>query len=154
MASNICAQLLFLNSEDSEKPIELHIDSPGGSVIAGLRIIDTMNAIQAPVATIACGMAASMGFMILINGQKGLRFSLPHAQIMMHAVSAGTQGTIHNMEVDLAHSKLLNDLLMKQIAEKTKMSLKTVHEKSKLDYWLQAEDAKRLGVIDDIRTKL
>jgi ATP-dependent Clp protease protease subunit len=152
MSEDIIAQLLLLDNQNS-KPISMYIDSPGGSVIAGLKIIDTMNYIKAPVHTIVTGMAASMGFMILSSGEPGHRYALPNAQIMAHMVSSGAGGHIKDMEISLAHSKLLNDKLMKMIAQNVGMDEQKLRKAIDRDLWLQPEEALKFGkkgVIDHV----
>lgn len=152
MAEDIMAQLLLLDNQNS-KPISLYIDSPGGSVIAGLKIIDTMNYIKAPVHTIVTGMAASMGFMILSSGEPGHRYALPNAQIKAHMVSSGTGGHIKDMEISFEHSKLLNDKLMKMISHNIGMDEQKLRKAIDRDLWLQPEEALKFGkkgVIDQI----
>lgn len=123
------AQLLFLNNVDKHKPIYLYINSPGGSVIDGLALIDTMNFITAPVYTVAMGMAASMGAAILSCGEKGHRYSMPYAQIMLHEVSGGTKGKCHENNVNTNYEKRLNNLLLAMIAKNCgKMSEKSFNE--------------------------
>lgn len=145
----IVSQLLYLDTVN-HNDIQIIINSPGGSVHSGLAVIDTMNYIKSDVVTIVCGLAASMGAMYLLSGAVGKRYALPNATIMLHAVSSGTRGTIHDQEISLAHTRLLNDKLMKMIACKTKMDLKKVKRLCERDAWLTAEQALELGVIDRI----
>lgn len=155
MATNIVAQLLFLESEDPDSDIYLYINSPGGSVIDGLSIMDTMKFIKPDVCTVVTGMAASMGFAILSHGAKGKRFALPHAQIMAHMVSSGAGGHIKDMEKSYEHSKYINELLMKIMAENIGMDVAKLKKEIDRDKWLDAEGALKfgeLGVIDKIIT--
>lgn len=153
MASNIVAQLLFLEAEDPNKDIYLYINSPGGSVIDGLSIIDTMNLIKPDVSTIVTGMAASMGFAILSSGAKGKRFALPHSQIMAHMVSSGAVGHVLDMERSYEHSKYLNDLLLNMLADNIGMKVSKFKRDVERDKWMSSEEALTYGtkgVIDKI----
>lgn len=144
------AELLFLNNQDSEKPIFMYINSPGGSVTAGLALIDTMKFIKAPVYTFCMGVAASMGAAILSCGEKGHRYILPNATVMLHQTSGGFKGNIMDHEVEFEFAKKLNDRLAVIISEncgKTKKEyLKTVQR----DNWLFADDALKFGIVDKI----
>jgi ATP-dependent Clp protease protease subunit len=148
-AQLLVSQLLYLDTVDSGD-IQLIINSGGGSVHSGLATIDTMNYIKSDVVTIVAGLAASMGAMYLLSGTAGKRYALPNATIMLHAVSSGTRGTIHDQEISLAHTKQLNEKLMGMIACRTKMDIKKVKRLCERDAWLTAEQALELGVIDKI----
>ena len=158
-ANLICAQLLFLESEDPTKDIYLYINSPGGSVHDGLAIEDTMNFIQPDVCTLCMGMAASMGAFLLSAGASGKRFILPTATVMVHEAAAGTQGKVHDMEASFEHTKYLNKLLMERMygrlnpAYKEKVSLDDFKQMAKVDTWLNAEQALEMGLVDKIITK-
>lgn len=149
MSDLITTLLLNLNAQ-SKQDISLYINSPGGSVISGLSIIDTMHDIGADVATIATGMAASMGAATLINGTPGKRMATPNAQIMVHQVSAGTQGTIKDMEIRFEHSKKLNEMLHAMFVEKTGQSEAVVDKWFDRDHWFSAEEALDNGIIDKV----
>ena len=150
VASLICAQLLFLESQDPEKEINLYINSPGGSVTAGLAIYDTMRYITCPIATVCMGQAASMGAFLLSAGTKGMRFSLPNSQIMIHQPSAGFRGQVTDIDIHARESlrlkKRLNDLL----AEHTGQPVDKVVAATERDNFLTAEDALEFGLIDRI----
>lgn len=148
-AQLIVSQLLYLDTVN-QNDVQVIINSPGGSVHSGLAVIDTMNYIKSDVVTIVAGLAASMGAMYLLSGTAGKRYALPNATIMLHAVSSGTRGTIHDQEISLAHTRLLNERLMAMIACKTKMDIKKVKRLCERDAWLTAEQALELGVIDKI----
>lgn len=150
VASLICAQLLFLESQDQEKVIYLYINSPGGSVTAGLAIYDTMNYINSPVATMCIGRAASMGALLLASGEKGMRHSLPNSQIMIHQPSAGYRGQatdidIHAREV-LRLKQKLNEILM----EHTGQALAKIVKNTERDTFMTAQNAVDFGLIDKI----
>jgi len=150
VASLICAQLLFLESQDPEKEISLYINSPGGSVSAGMAIYDTMQFIAAPVTTLCMGRAASMGAFLLAGGAKGKRYALPHSQIMIHQPSGGYQGQVTDIEIHtkevLRTKKTLNTIL----SANTGQSLKKVTADTERDNYLTAETALKYGIIDSI----
>lgn len=154
----ICAQLLFLEAEDPKKDIFLYINSPGGSVHDGLAIADTMNFISCDVGTLCMGMSASMGAFLLNSGTPGKRFMLPTASVMVHEVSSGSQGKVHDMEASFEHSKYLNKILMERMygklnpAYKEKVSLDDFKQMAKIDTWLNAEQALEMGLVDKIIT--
>lgn len=155
MAEDIVAQLLLLD-QDGKGDINMYIDSPGGCVISGLKIIDTMRFIKAKVNTIVTGMAASMGFVILSSGNPGHRYALPNAQIMAHMVSSGARGHIRDMEISFEHSKLLNEKLLTIMADNVGMEKEELRKRIDRDVWLQADEALKFGtkgVIDKIVTK-
>ena len=157
-ANLICAQLLFLESEDPTKDIYLYINSPGGSVHDGLAIADTMNFIQPDVCTLCMGIAASMGAFLFSAGASGKRFILPTATVMVHEAAAGTQGKVHDMQASFDHTKYLNKLLMERMygrlnpAYKEKVSLDDFKQMAKVDTWLNAEQALEMGLVDKIIT--
>lgn len=144
----VIAQLLYLESKAPGKEIQLLLDCPGGSVHSGLGVIDTMNFITSPVHTVVIGLAASMGFMFAINGSK--RSALPNAQLMAHAVSSGTKGTIHDQSISLDHTKKLNRKLMEIIASKGKVDLAKVKRQCQRDWWMDSQEALGFGFIDKI----
>ena len=152
-ASLVVAQLLFLESEDPGKDISLYINSPGGSVTAGMAIYDTMQYIKCDVSTICIGMAASMGAFLLAGGAKGKRQALPNAEIMIHQPSGGTSGKASDMLIDADHilktRKKLNELL----AQNTGKDLQEIERDTDRDHWLTAEDAVAYGIIDSVVVK-
>jgi ATP-dependent Clp protease, protease subunit len=147
-ASYITQTLLHLNKLNS-KPIQLYINSPGGSVLDGLAIIDVMKDIDAPVYTCVKGLAASMGAAILSQGDK--RFALPNATIMLHQVSSGAHGNIQDMEVSLDFTRALNDRLLKMIAKSCNKTITQIKKDTQRDSWMFAEDALKYGIIDEIK---
>ena len=149
-ASLVVAQLLFLESQDSEKDISLYINSPGGSVTAGLAIYDTMNYIKCDVSTICVGMAASMGAFLLSSGAKGKRIALPNAEIMIHQPSAGTQGKVTDMEIDVEHFLKIKQRLNKIMAENTGKTPEQIKTDSERDNWMIAEEAREYGLVDKV----
>lgn len=149
-ASLVCAQLLFLESQDPEKEINLYINSPGGSVTAGMAIFDTMNYITSPVATVCMGMAASMGAFLLAAGEKGMRFSLPNSQIMIHQPSGGFRGQATDMEIHAREILRLKDRLNRILADKTGKDYEEVVRATERDNFLTAEEAMEFGLIDKI----
>lgn len=152
-ASLVVAQLLFLESEDPGKDIHLYINSPGGSVTAGMAIFDTMNYIKCDVSTICIGMAASMGAFLLAGGAKGKRFALPNAEIMIHQPSGGAQGQATEIQIAaeniLKTKKKLNQIL----ADNTGKPYEVVAADTERDHWLDAQEALDYGLIDGIITK-
>ena len=150
MADLIVAQLLFLESEDPNKDIQLYINSPGGSVRAGLAIYDTMQYIKPDVSTICIGMAASMGAILLSSGAKGKRFALPNSDIMIHQPSGGTQGMATDIQITaekiLKTRKSLNQILAKNTGQK----LEKIERDADRDFWLDANEAKEYGLIDNV----
>ena len=151
-ASLVVAQLLFLESQDSEKDISLYINSPGGSVTAGLAIYDTMNYIKCDVSTICVGMAASMGAFLLSSGAKGKRIALPNAEIMIHQPSAGTQGKVTDMEIDVEHFLRIKKNLNEILAANTGKTAEEIKAASERDHWMTADEAKDFGLVDKIIT--
>ena len=150
MANLVVAQLLFLESEDSKKDIFLYINSPGGSVTAGLSIIDTMHHIKPPVATVCVGMAASMGSLILSQGQKGKRFVLPNAEIMIHQPSGGAYGQASDIDITARHILKMRDRLNKMLAKASGQKLSKVELDVDRDFFMDAEEAKAYGIVDEI----
>jgi len=153
VANVVIAQLLFLDHEDSEKDISLYINSPGGSVTAGLAIIDTMNFIKSNVSTICVGIAASMGALILASGQKGKRFSLPNSEVMIHQVVGGAEGQASDIAINAKHILRTKDILNKILAENTGKKMDQVEKDSDRDYWMTSDEAKKYGIIDEIISK-
>ena len=153
VANVVIAQLLFLDHEDSKKDISLYINSPGGSVTAGLAIIDTMNFIKRNVSTICVGIAASMGALILASGQKGKRFSLPNSEVMIHQVVGGAEGQASDIAINAKHILRTKDILNKILAENTGKKMDQVEKDSDRDYWMTSDEAKKYGIIDEIISK-
>jgi ATP-dependent Clp protease protease subunit len=153
VANLIIAQLLYLDNADSKKDIYLYINSPGGSVTAGLAIIDTMNFIKSDVSTICVGIAASMGALILSCGQKGKRFSLPNSEVMIHQVMGGTEGQASDIAINAKHILRTKDTLNKILASNTNKKVDQVEKDSDRDYWMTSDEAKKYGIVDDIITK-
>ena len=150
VANIIQAQLLFLSSVDSSKDISIYMNSPGGSVYAGLGIYDTMQFIKPDVATICTGMAASMGAVLMSAGSKGKRSALPHSRIMIHQPMGGAQGQASDIEITAREILKLKDELYQIISKHTGQSMKKVTADSDRDYWMKAEEAKKYGMIDEI----
>ena len=150
MANIIQAQMLFLESLDSSKDIQLYINSPGGSVYAGLGIYDTMQYIRPDVATICTGMAASMGAVLLCAGADGKRSALPHSRVMIHQPSGGAQGVATDMEINLREMLKLKEELYTIIASHSKQDYDKVFKDSERDYWMIADEAKEYGMIDEV----
>ena len=152
VASLICAQLLFLESQDPEKEISLYINSPGGSVTAGLAIYDTMRYITAPVTTVCMGRAASMGAFLLAAGARGMRFALPNSQIMIHQPSGGSRGMASDIAIQAKEIQDLKQLLNTVLAEKTGQSLETIARDTDRDNYMSPSQALEYGLIDRILT--
>ncbi len=153
MANLIIAQMLHLEHEDPKKDIMLYINSPGGSVSAGLAIVDTMNFIKPNVSTICVGIAASMGAVILSNGAKGKRYTLPNSEVMIHQVMGGTEGQASDIEISAKHILRTKETLIKILAKNTGKTPAVVEKDSDRDYWMLADEAKKYGIIDEIITK-
>lgn len=153
VANLIVAQLLFLHNTDEKADITMYINSPGGSVYAGLSMIDTMDYISPDVKTICIGMAASMGAVLLAKGTKGKRFALPHSRVMIHQVSSGMQGTSKDMEIGLRQTLELKKDLYQILANCTGKDFDTIEKDCDRDYWLRSQEAKDYGIIDDVIAK-
>ena len=149
-ASLVVAQLLYLESQDPDKEIQLYINSPGGSVTAGMAIYDTMQYIKCDVSTICIGMAASMGAFLLSSGAKGKRIALPNAEIMIHQPSAGTQGQITDMAIHLKRLETIKKRMNKILAENTGKLIEVVTADCERDIFMSAEEAKEYGLIDKV----
>lgn len=149
-ASLVVAQLLFLESEDPGKDIHLYINSPGGSVTAGMAIFDTMNYIKCDVSTICIGMAASMGAFLLAGGAKGKRFALPNAEIMIHQPLGGAQGQATEIEIAAKHILRTREKLNKILAERTGQPLEVIQKDTERDNYMTAEEAMAYGLIDQV----
>ncbi|HEA21557.1 MAG TPA: ATP-dependent Clp endopeptidase proteolytic subunit ClpP [Pricia antarctica] len=153
VANIVQAQLLFLESTDANKDIQIYINSPGGSVYAGLGIYDTMQFIKPDVATICTGMAASMGAVLLCAGTKGKRSGLTHSRVMIHQPMGGAQGQASDIEITAREILKLKDELYKIIAKHSGQTIEKIHEDSDRDYWMKADRAKEYGMIDEILTR-
>ena len=151
-ASLVVAQLLFLESQDTEKDISLYINSPGGSVTAGMAIYDTMNYIKCDVSTICVGMAASMGAFLLAGGQKGKRFVLPNAEIMIHQPSGGAKGQATEIEIVAKQIVRTKERLNRILSENTGQPIEKIAEDTERDNWMTAEEALEYGLVDKIIT--
>ena len=149
-ASLIVAQLLYLEAQDPDKDIQFYINSPGGSVTAGMAIYDTMQYIKCDVATICVGMAASMGAFLLSAGTKGKRMALPNAEIMIHQPSAGTQGQITDMAIHMKRLQTIKERMNKILADNTGKDIDTVTAACERDNFMTAEEAKAFGLIDRV----
>ena len=149
-ASLVVAQLLFLEAEDPKKDIQLYINSPGGSVSAGMAIYDTMRYIKCDVSTICLGMAASMGAFLLAGGTKGKRFSLPNSTIMIHQPSGGAQGQATEIQIVAEHIAQTKKKLNEILAENTGQPLEVVERDTDRDHYMSAEEAKAYGLIDGV----
>jgi len=150
VANIIQAQLLFLESVDASKDVQIYINSPGGSVYAGLGIYDTMQYIKPDVATICTGMAASMGAVLLCAGAAGKRSALPHSRVMIHQPSGGAQGVATDMEINLREMLKLKDELYQIISTHSGQTFEKVHKDSERDYWMIADEAREYGMIDEV----
>ncbi len=150
VANLICAQLLFLESEDPEKEINFYINSPGGSVTAGLAIYDTMQYISAPVATLCLGQASSMGALLLAGGYPGLRFGLPHSRVLLHQPMGGFQGQASDIDIQAREIIRLKKRLNEILAQHTGQSLEQVEQDTDRDYFMNVDEAKDYGVIDEV----
>lgn len=149
-ASLIVAQLLFLEAEDPEKDIQLYINSPGGSVTAGLAIYDTMQYVKPDVSTICVGMAASMGAFLLSSGAKGKRIALPNAEIMIHQPSGGSRGQATDIQIQAQHIQKTKEKLNRILAENSGQPLEKVERDCERDHFMSAEEAKDYGLIDRV----
>ena len=149
-ASVVVAQMLFLEADDPEKDIQLYINSPGGSVTAGMAIYDTMQYIKCDVSTVCIGMAASMGAFLLAGGKKGKRFALPNAEIMIHQPSGGAQGQATEIQIAAEHILRTKQKLNEILAANTGQSLETIKADTERDNFMSADEAKAYGLIDEI----
>ena len=152
MANLIVAQLLFLESENPDKDISLYINSPGGSVSAGLAIFDTMNFIKPDVSTLCTGLAASMGAFLLSAGAKGKRFSLPNSRVMIHQPSGGSQGMASDIEIQAKEILYLRERLARIMAENTGQTVEQIHKDTDRDRFMSSEEAVEYGLIDKVLT--
>ncbi len=150
VANTVIAQLLFLDHEDQKKDIELYINSPGGSVTAGMAIYDTMQYVKANVSTMCVGIAASMGAFLLASGKKGKRFALPNSQILLHQVMGGAEGQAIDVEITAKQIVKTKDRLNQILSRHTGQPLAKIEKDTDRDFWLSADEAKAYGVIDEI----
>jgi ATP-dependent Clp protease, protease subunit len=153
VANLLIAQLLFLEREDPDTDIEFYINSPGGSVSAGLAIYDTMELIKSDVATFCVGMAASMGAVLLAGGAAGKRYALPNSRVMMHQVAGGYEGTVSDARIRLEEMNRAQDNLMRILAHHTGQDIEKVRRDCDRDYWLSADEAKEYGLVDKVLEK-
>jgi ATP-dependent Clp protease, protease subunit len=153
VADSIVAQLLFLDAEDPEKDVQIYINSPGGSVTAGMAIYDTMQQIRPDVVTICFGLAASMGAFLLAGGAKGKRMSLPSSRIMIHQPSGGAQGQSADIEIQAREILYLKKRLNEMLASHTGQTLERIEADTERDFFMSAEEAKTYGLIDQVVTK-
>ncbi|MGE4553933.1 MAG: ATP-dependent Clp endopeptidase proteolytic subunit ClpP [Desulfovibrionaceae bacterium] len=152
VASLICAQLLFLESEDPEKEIYMYINSPGGSVTAGMAIYDTMQYVSPPVATLCMGQAASMGALLFAAGEKGMRYSLPHSRILIHQPLGGAQGQATDIGIQAREILRMREELNGILARHTGQSLEKIATDTERDYFMTAQEALDYGILDKIMT--
>ena len=150
MANAIVAQLLFLQAQDPEKEVSMYINSPGGSVTAGLAILDTMKMVKCPVATYCVGQASSMGAILLASGDKGRRYALPHARIMVHQPWGGAQGKASDIEITAREILRLKEMLNGILAETSGRTLESVTNDTDRDHFMSAEEAKSWGIVDKV----
>lgn len=150
VANTVIAQFLFLESQDPQKDVHFYINSPGGSVTAGLAIYDTMNHVKPDIATYCVGVAASMGATLLAAGKKGKRFTLPNSEILIHQVMGGAQGQATEIEISARHILKIKDRLNRILAKHTGQKLERIEKDTDRDYYMSAEEAKEYGIVDDI----
>ena len=150
IANQLAAQILYLDGEDSDRDIWLYINSPGGSISAGMAIYDTMQFVSADVGTVCMGLAASMGQFLLAAGAAGKRYALPHSQIIMHQPSGGIQGQASDIAIQAERMIYIKRLMAERIAEHTGQTVEQVEADSERDRWFTAEEAKTYGIIDDV----
>jgi len=149
-ANTVIAQMLFLASQDAEKEIQLYINTPGGSVTAGLAIYDTMQYVKCPVATICFGLAASMGAVLLASGEKEKRFALPNSEVLLHQVAGGVQGQATEIEITAKQIIKIKNKLSKILSDHTGQPLQKVENDTERDFYLTAQEAKEYGLIDQV----
>ncbi|MGH7934462.1 MAG: ATP-dependent Clp endopeptidase proteolytic subunit ClpP [Candidatus Binataceae bacterium] len=150
LANVVTAQLLFLESEEPEREISMYVNSPGGSVTAGLAIYDTMQFVRPPVSTLCVGQAASMAAVLLAAGAKGKRYTLPHARIMIHQLSGGFEGQATDIDIQAREALRLRDVLNEILAHHTGQNIKKIEKDTDRDNFLDAEQAKEYGLVDEI----
>ena len=149
-ASLVVAQLLYLEGQDPDKDIDLYINSPGGSISAGMAIYDTMNFIKCDVSTICIGMAASMGSFLLAAGAKGKRLALPNSEIMIHQPLGGTQGQASDIKIQADHILFIRNRMNRLLSEMTGQPLEVIEKDTDRDNWMTAEDAVKYGLVDKV----
>ncbi|MFA6158676.1 MAG: ATP-dependent Clp endopeptidase proteolytic subunit ClpP [Candidatus Paceibacterota bacterium] len=150
LANTVVAQLLFLQSEDPKKDISLYVNSPGGSVTAGMAIIDTMNHIKNDVSTVCIGMAASMGAVILSAGKKGKRYILPNAEVMIHQPLGGAEGQASDIAISAKHILKTREKLNKMLADNTGKTVSQIEKDGDRNFFMDAEEAKKYGIVDKV----
>jgi ATP-dependent Clp protease protease subunit len=150
LANSIIARLLYMDSEDQKKDIYIYINSPGGSVTAGLAIFDTMQHVKSDITTICVGLAASMGSFLLMAGTKGKRFALPNARIMIHQPSGGTRGQASDIEIEAREILRIRQKLNEEYAKRTGQPLEKIERDMNRDYYMSAQEAKEYGLIDRV----
>ena len=153
MANIVIAQMLFLESEDPGKDVSVYVNSPGGSVTAGLAIYDTMQYIKPDVATICMGQATSMGALLLAAGAKGKRYALPHSRVMIHQPMGGVQGQATDIDIQAKEILKIKDLVQRILAEHTGQPMKKIREDTERDYFMDSQEALEYGLIDKIITE-
>ena len=153
IANLIIAQLIFLENEDNKKDITIYINSPGGSVTAGMAIIDTMHFVKPDVSTVCIGMAASMGAMILSAGTKGKRYILPNAEVMIHQPLGGTEGQASDIAIAAEHILKTKNTLYKMLAKNTNKTLAQIEKDADRDYWMSSDESVKYGIVDKLITK-
>jgi ATP-dependent Clp protease protease subunit len=150
VANLVIAQLLFLEAEDPKKGISIYVNSPGGSVTAGLAIVDTMNHVKPPITTVCVGMAASMASIILSAGEKGKRFALPNSEVMIHQPHGGAEGQATDIEITAKQILKLRAVLNKILAKNTGQPLAKIEKDVERDFFMTSEEAKKYGIIDKV----
>ncbi|TSC52676.1 MAG: ATP-dependent Clp protease, protease subunit [Parcubacteria group bacterium LiPW_41] len=150
VANSVIAQFLFLDHEDPKKEIQFYLNTPGGSVHAGLAIYDTMQHVKSPVSTICVGIAASMGSVLLAAGAKGKRFALPNSEIMIHQPMSGVEGQASDIEISAKHILRIKERINQILAKHTGQKYEKIEEDADRDFWLSADEAKRYGIVDEI----
>lgn len=150
VANTVIAQMLYLAADDPEKDISLYINSPGGSITAGMAIFDTMQYIKPDVSTICVGIAASMGAFLLAAGEKGKRYALPNSEVMIHQPLGGAEGQASDIEIRAKRIIQLKDKLNRILAERTGQTLKRIEKDTDRDYFMNADEAKTYGIIDEV----
>jgi ATP-dependent Clp protease protease subunit len=150
VANLIIAQLLFLEADNPDKDINLYINSPGGSITSGMAVYDTMQYIKPNVSTICVGMAASMGAFLLCAGEKGKRYALPNAEIMIHQPSGGTQGQVTDIEIQAKRMLQMKESLNRIMAERTGQKMEKIQKDTERDYFMSALESKEYGIIDEV----
>ncbi len=153
VANAVIAQFLFLESEDPDKDIQMYVNSPGGSVTSGLAIYDTMQYVRCPVSTMCIGQASSMGAVLLAAGEKGQRYALPHARIMIHQPLGGAQGQATDIEIQAREIKRIKDAIIDMLAEATGQKQDRIAKDIERDFYLTPHEAKDYGLIDEVLTK-